>query len=93
MGSTTQGVFELSGVQVLRASHAKEVPDVLQAAAAQAYENLVLKKWWTRWTGAANADGLAVVRAFYGKYRVTVNGKESIIDLPRASGSKALDIE
>ena len=40
MGSTTQGVFELSGVQVLRASHASEVPAVLEAAAAQAYNAL-----------------------------------------------------
>src|ERR671934_1440628 len=35
MGSTTQGVFELAGVQVLRASRAQEVPAVLEAAAAQ----------------------------------------------------------
>ena len=40
MGSTTQGVFELSGVQVLRASHAAEVPAVLEAAASQAYNAL-----------------------------------------------------
>ena len=38
--STTQGVFELSGVQVLRASDAAEVPAVLEAAAAQAYNAL-----------------------------------------------------
>ena len=37
MGSTTQGVFELSGVKVLRASHRDEVRDVMEAAAAQAY--------------------------------------------------------
>jgi sulfopyruvate decarboxylase alpha subunit len=37
MGSTTQGVFELSGVRVLRASHRDEVKDVMEAAAAQAY--------------------------------------------------------
>jgi len=37
MGSTTQGAFELSGVKVLRASHRDEVRDVMQAAAAQAY--------------------------------------------------------
>lgn len=61
--------------------------------AAQAYEDLVLKQWWTRWAGAANADGLAVVRAFYGKYRVTVNGKESIVDLQRASGSKVVEMQ
>lgn len=40
MGSTTQGVFELSGVRVLRASHAAEVLAVLEAAAAQAYDAL-----------------------------------------------------
>jgi sulfopyruvate decarboxylase TPP-binding subunit len=40
MGSTTQGVFELSGVKVLRASAATEVPAVLEAAAAQAYHAL-----------------------------------------------------
>ena len=40
MGSTTQDVFELSGVQVLRASNAAEVPAVLEAAASQAYNAL-----------------------------------------------------
>ena len=40
MGSTTQGVFELSGVKVLRASNPAEVPAVLEAAAAQAYNAL-----------------------------------------------------
>jgi sulfopyruvate decarboxylase alpha subunit len=37
MGSTTAGVFELSGIKVLRASHAGEVHDVVEAAAGQAY--------------------------------------------------------
>ena len=40
MGSTTQGVFELSGIKVLRASNAAEVPAVLEAAAGQAYNAL-----------------------------------------------------
>lgn len=40
MGSTAQGVFELSGVKVLRASNAAEVPAVLEAAAGQAYNAL-----------------------------------------------------
>jgi sulfopyruvate decarboxylase alpha subunit len=40
MGSTTQGVFELSGVKVLRASTAAEMPAVLEAAAAQAFNAL-----------------------------------------------------
>ena len=37
MGSTTSGVLELSGIKVLRASHASEVRDVVEAAAGQAY--------------------------------------------------------
>jgi sulfopyruvate decarboxylase alpha subunit len=37
MGSTTQSVFELSGVKVLRASHSDEVREVMEAAAGQAY--------------------------------------------------------
>jgi sulfopyruvate decarboxylase alpha subunit len=37
MGSTTQSVFELSGVKVLRASHPDEVREVVEAAAGQAY--------------------------------------------------------
>jgi sulfopyruvate decarboxylase alpha subunit len=37
MGSSTAGVFELSGIKVLRASMPDEVRDVMEAAAAQAY--------------------------------------------------------
>jgi sulfopyruvate decarboxylase alpha subunit len=38
MGSTTSDVLALSGIKVLRASHASEVRDVVEAAARQAYE-------------------------------------------------------
>jgi sulfopyruvate decarboxylase alpha subunit len=37
MGSSTAGVFELSGIKVLRASYAGEVREVVEAGAAQAY--------------------------------------------------------
>jgi len=60
--------------------------------AAEAYKDLVLRQWWTRWNGAAGADGLAVVRAFYGRHQVTVNGKQIVIDLKRAEGSKVVDL-
>ena len=40
MGSSTQGVFELAGVKVLRASQPDEVPEVVEAAASQAYDAL-----------------------------------------------------
>jgi sulfopyruvate decarboxylase alpha subunit len=37
MGSTTQAVFELSGIRVMRANTASEVREVVEAGAAQAY--------------------------------------------------------
>ena len=37
MGSTTQAVFELSGIRVMRANAPQEVREVVEAGAAQAY--------------------------------------------------------
>ena len=37
MGSSTQAVFELSGIRVLRANHPQEVKEVVEAGAMQAY--------------------------------------------------------
>jgi sulfopyruvate decarboxylase alpha subunit len=37
MGSSTQAVFELAGIKVLRASRPEEVPEVMEAAVSQAY--------------------------------------------------------
>ncbi len=61
--------------------------------AAEAYRDLVMNTWWTRWTGAANADGWVAVRAFYGKHRVTANGKQVVIDLTKAEGTKAVELQ
>jgi GH35 family endo-1,4-beta-xylanase/C-terminal processing protease CtpA/Prc len=61
--------------------------------AAEAYQDLVLKQWWTRWTGTTNGEGLAVVRAFYGRHRVTVNGKEVVVDLGKAEGTRQVEIK
>ena len=52
--------------------------------AAQAYRDLVFKQWWTQWSGYADAQGRCEIRAFYGTYRVTTGGKETIVRLPRA---------
>jgi GH35 family endo-1,4-beta-xylanase len=60
--------------------------------AAKAYEDLVLDKWWTRWTGTADRQGRAEVRAFYGKHKVTVNGKETVVTLTKAEGSKTVNL-
>jgi endo-1,4-beta-xylanase len=61
--------------------------------AADAYKNLVLSQWWTRWNGSANAEGRVTVRAFYGKHRVTVNGKEMVVEMKQSEGSKQLDLQ
>jgi GH35 family endo-1,4-beta-xylanase len=60
--------------------------------AADAYRDLVFNQWWTRWSGTANPQGSATVRAFYGKHRVTVNGKETIVNLTKAEGKKLVDL-
>ena len=59
--------------------------------AAKAYEDLVLNKWWTRWSGTADAQGLAEVRVFYGKHKVTVNGKETVVTVSQAEGKKTVN--
>ena len=61
--------------------------------AAKAYEDLVLNQWWTRWSGTANAEGWAIVPAFYGTHKVTVNGKEITVTLTKAEGAKVVAAE
>ena len=61
--------------------------------AAEAYRDLVMKQWWTRWTGTAGADGKVTLRAFYGRHRVTVNGKEMLVDLKKTDGTKRVHVE
>jgi len=54
--------------------------------AAIAYKDLVFREWWTRESGAAGNDGTFSTRAFYGKYKVTVNGVSKEVDLTKAQG-------
>lgn len=61
--------------------------------AAQAYQDLVLKKWWTNYTGTAGPDGLLAVPAYYGRHRVTVDGKETLLDLKRADGARMVNFQ
>jgi endo-1,4-beta-xylanase len=61
--------------------------------AAETYQDLVLKQWWTRWSGTADKQGQAVVNAFYGTYRVTVDGKSTIVNFPKSAGAKLIDID
>jgi hypothetical protein len=54
--------------------------------AAEAYRRLVFGDWWTKWSGTADAQGRAEVRAFYGRHRVTVNGREQLVELKKSAG-------
>jgi GH35 family endo-1,4-beta-xylanase len=58
--------------------------------AAHAYRDLIFKKWWTRWSGTADADGRCELPAFYGKYRVVAGDAVKTIDLP--STQRAVDV-
>ena len=42
--------------------------------AAKAYHDLIYKEWWTNVSGAAGKDGTFITSAFYGKYKITING-------------------
>jgi endo-1,4-beta-xylanase len=60
--------------------------------AAEAYRDLVFNKWWTHWSGKADASGTVTLRAFYGDHRVTVNGKESLVKLSRSDGARTIAV-
>ncbi|HLN20595.1 MAG TPA: endo-1,4-beta-xylanase [Bacteroidales bacterium] len=59
--------------------------------AADAYKNLVFKEWWTNTSGVAGKNGKYSTRAFYGKYRITVNGVSRVIDLEKSKGNVIAD--
>lgn len=60
--------------------------DWTPAPAAIAYQNLIFKEWWTSEKGKTNGKGELSVSAFYGKYKITVNGKTKELDLTRSAG-------
>jgi len=60
--------------------------------AAKAYEDLVLNRWWTRWTGSADSQGHAQLRVFYGTHKVTVNGKATTVSIGKAEAAKTVDL-
>lgn len=59
--------------------------------AATAYQNLIFKDWWTKTEGKTNAKGELSAPAFYGKYKVTVNGIEKNIGLTKNEGKKVVE--
>ena len=58
---------------------------------AEAYKNLVFKEWWTSESGVTNKDGTFSTPAFFGKYKITVNGVSKEVDLTKAKGKMTAD--
>jgi len=59
--------------------------------AAEAYQNLIFREWWTKESGSTGRDGTFSTPAFYGKYKVTVDGVSKEIDLNKEKGNVFLD--
>ncbi len=59
--------------------------------AADAYKDLIFKQWWTRTSGTMDADGESIIPAFFGKYRITVDGKVQEVNLMGGTDTVNLD--
>ena len=59
--------------------------------AAQAYQDLIFKEWWTNNSGTVGKAGIFSIPAFYGKYKVTVKGESKEIDLSKKVGKVIVD--
>ena len=58
---------------------------------AAAYHDLIYKEWWTKESGVADKDGVFKTQAFFGKYKVTVDGVTKEVDLTKAKGKATVD--
>jgi endo-1,4-beta-xylanase len=59
--------------------------------AAAAYQDLLFREWWTKVSGTAGNDGTFSTPAFYGKYKVTVNGISKEVNLSKEKGKLTMD--
>ncbi len=59
--------------------------------AATAYHNLIFKEWWTSENGKINRNGEFTVPAFFGKYKITVDGKTKDIDFTKTAGKMVVE--
>lgn len=54
--------------------------------ALQAYQKLIHQDWWTSTSGIMDKDGESVIQAFYGIYKVSVDGVEKMVSLKKGKG-------
>jgi endo-1,4-beta-xylanase len=61
--------------------------------AAEAYRDLVYNKWWTRYNGRINQDGLCEVKLFFGHHKITIDETRSkIVWIGKDEGIKTIDM-
>ena len=59
--------------------------------AARAYHDLVYGEWWTSESGKTARDGIFSTSAYYGKYRITVDGASKEVFLSKDKGSATVE--
>jgi len=59
--------------------------------AAEAYQNLIFKEWWTKASQTTGKDGILTIPAFYGKYKITIKGNSKEIDLNKKEEKVIVD--
>ncbi|HDQ44161.1 MAG TPA: 1,4-beta-xylanase [bacterium] len=58
-----------------------------------AYRDLVFGEWWTETSGKADRDGMFRTAAFYGDYRITVNGETQNVTLSKKDRSARVIVQ
>lgn len=58
---------------------------------AEAYQDLIFNEWWTKESGTVGKDGVFTTPAFYGRYKVSIDGKAKEIDLTKEKGEVIVD--
>jgi endo-1,4-beta-xylanase len=61
--------------------------------AADAYQNLIFKQWWTKTSGVMAVDGQSKIPAFYGEYKIVVDGIEKVVYLSKEKGEMEVDFK
>lgn len=61
------------------------------SASAIAYQELIFNEWWTSTSGKADVNGVFTLPAFYGKYKVIVNGEAKEVELKKNEGKAVFE--
>jgi hypothetical protein len=66
--------------------------DWTPSPAAKAYQDLIHKEWWTRFSGKTDAQGRCEVPAFYGEHKVSTGDKSVQVSLRKSEGRKTVEL-